>query len=113
MRVRVVGYRARCERLLALLPRLHGIRFGLPQGGFSVWVETEGVETDERLLKRALARGVAFDPGALFRAEPRAHTTLSFRLSFSAVAVDQMEEGIARLAKALDEARSTRRRVAA
>ena len=106
-------YRSRCERLLALLPRLHGIRFGMPEGGFSVWVETEGVENDERLLKRALARGVAFDPGTLFRAEPNEHSTLSFRLSFSAVPVAKMEEGIARLGKALDEARRTKRPVAA
>ncbi len=106
-------YRARSERLLELLPQLPGIRFGLPEGGFSVWVETEAVDADERLLARALARGVAFDPGTLFRAEPHAHSTLAFRLSFSAVPVDQMQEGIARLASALTEARAAKRPAAA
>ncbi|MBL8949217.1 MAG: PLP-dependent aminotransferase family protein [Myxococcaceae bacterium] len=105
-------YRARCERLLELLPQLPGIRFGLPEGGFSVWVETEATETDERLLARCLGRGVAFDPGTLFRAEPHAHSKLAFRLSFSAVAVEHMQEGISRLASALAEGRS-RRSVAA
>jgi 2-aminoadipate transaminase len=106
-------YAQRCEHLLELLPRLQSVRFGLPEGGFSVWVETEGVETDERLLARALARGVAFDPGTLFRAEPHQYSTLSMRLSFSAVPVDQMQEGIARLAAALFEARAASRPVAA
>ncbi len=106
-------YQDRCERLLALLPKVHGIRFGWPQGGFSVWVETEGFDSDERLLARALVHGVAFDPGTLFRAEPHLHSTLSFRLSFSAVPMDQMEEGVTRLAKALDEARAAKRPVAA
>jgi 2-aminoadipate transaminase len=106
-------YRARCERLLELLPRLQGIRFGLPEGGFSVWVETERVESDERLLARALVRGVAFDPGTMFRAEPEKHLTLAFRLSFSAVPIEQMQEGIARLAAALADARAARRPAAA
>ncbi|MBK7864196.1 MAG: PLP-dependent aminotransferase family protein [Archangiaceae bacterium] len=106
-------YAERCERLLELLPRLPGIRFSWPEGGFSVWVETESVESDDRLLARALARGVAFDPGTMFRAEPQRHGRLSFRLSFSAVPIDQMQEGIARLAAALDEARAAKRPVAA
>lgn len=105
-------YAMRCERLLELLPRLQGARFGLPEGGFSVWVETEGIESDERLLSRALARGVAFDPGTLFRAEPQ-QASLSFRLSFSSVPIDQMREGIARLTAALAEARAMKRPVAA
>jgi len=106
-------YRARCERLLELLPQLPGIRFGLPEGGFSVWVETEAFDTDERLLARSLVRGVAFDPGTIFRAEPHAHTTLAFRLSYSAVPMDQMQEGIRRLAAALNEARESKRPAAA
>lgn len=106
-------YRIRCERMLELLPQVQGIRFGMPQGGFSIWVETEGLETDERLLARALARGVAFDPGTLFRAEPHAHSSLSMRLSFSAVPFEQMEEGVTRLGAALAEARRSHPRVAA
>jgi DNA-binding transcriptional MocR family regulator len=105
-------YRERCERLLELLPRLQAIRFGLPEGGFSVWVEMERMESDERLLGRALAKGVAFDPGALFRPEPHLHATLALRLSFSAVPLERMRDGIQRLAAVLSEARgsATKRR---
>jgi DNA-binding transcriptional MocR family regulator len=49
----------------------------------------------------------------MFRAEPGAHATLSMRLSFSAVSVDQMSTGIARLAATLAEARARRRKKAA
>jgi 2-aminoadipate transaminase len=106
-------YRRRCTRLLELLPRLGGIRFGLPEGGFSVWLETEAVESDEQLLARALRHGVAFDPGTMFRAEPRRHATLAMRLSFSALPLTKFEEGIKRLAWVLAEARSEKKRVAA
>jgi 2-aminoadipate transaminase len=101
-------YHARCERMLELLPKLKGIRFGWPQGGFSVWVETESLESDERFLARALTHGVAFDAGSMFRPEPSAHATLSFRLCFSSVPLEKISEGMTRLSAALDEARAGR-----
>lgn len=94
-------YAARCERLLALVPLLPGARCAPPLGGFSLWLELDAPASDEALLARALAGGVAFDPGALFRAAPARLPSFGLRLSFSAVPLLRMEEGIARLARTL------------
>ena len=99
-------YQQRSERLIAALSKLPGIHFRIPTGGFSVWVETEIPGSDASLLYAALESGVAFDPGELFLAHPEKHPNLCLRLSYSAVALNQIEEGVARLGRALDRSRS-------
>lgn len=94
-------YCQRSERLLTALVHLPGVRFSIPAGGFSVWVETDLPGSDAAWLYTALEHGVAFDPGDLFRAHPTRDPTLSMRLSFSAVPMDQIEAGVARLDQAL------------
>ncbi len=65
-------YKSRAALLLAKLPMLHSVHFTMPSGGFSVCVETELRGSDETFLRHALKRGVAFDPGCLFRPRPGA-----------------------------------------
>ena len=100
-------YRQRCERLLSSLVHIPGIRFTMPNGGFSVWIETDLAGSDASWLYTALENGVAFDPGGLFRTNPDPHQPLALRVSFSSVPMDQIEAGVARLDKVL---RSTRTR---
>ena len=74
-------------------------RWQMPGGGMFFWVELpEGVDS-EALLVKAVARGVAFVPGApFFAGAPRRNT---LRLSFVTVGVEAIERGIAALAAAL------------
>jgi 2-aminoadipate transaminase len=53
------------------------------------------------LLERAAERGVSFTPGPAFFADGSGEGAL--RLSFSALPVTQIEEGVARLADAIRE----------
>lgn len=80
-------------------------RWQTPGGGMFFWVELpRGIDSDV-LLARAVARGVAFVPGAPFFAadeNPRAHTN-TLRLSFVTVAPALIERGIALLGEALRE----------
>ena len=105
-------YQQRAERLLAVMPHMHGVRFWVPQGGFSVWLETELAMSDEEFLNRAIANGVSVDPGSLFRPKGSAET-LAMRLSFSAVPMEQIGEGVDRLAATLERALHGREAVAA
>jgi 2-aminoadipate transaminase len=87
--------------LLAHLPsegRL-ACRWQVPGGGMFFWLELpEGVDS-EALLVKAVARGVAFVPGApFFAGAPRANT---LRLSFVTVEPEAIDRGIAALAAAL------------
>ncbi|MEO5846127.1 MAG: PLP-dependent aminotransferase family protein [Caldimonas sp.] len=76
-------------------------RWQMPGGGMFFWVELpEGVDS-ETLLVKAVARGVAFVPGAPFFAGAARANTL--RLSFVTVEAEAIERGIAALAAALRE----------
>jgi len=92
---------ARRARLLAravheLLP---DFRFDLPKGGFSLWLESELRESDERLLELAVAEGVSFDLGSAFRRDSSPQLTL--RLSYSLVEDEQIVPGVVSLARAV------------
>jgi len=75
-------------------------RYVIPEGGYFLWVDLpEG--TDVAQLARASAeRGVVFEKGTGFMIEGG---DSSLRLAYSAVAPDQIEEGISRIADAYRE----------
>jgi len=76
------------------------IAFTAPQGGLFFWARltAPGANAGE-FAKRAIEQNVAFVPGAPFFAKDADQATL--RLSFATAGVDKIQEGIARLAKAL------------
>ncbi|AJC20946.1 PLP-dependent aminotransferase family protein [Pandoraea pulmonicola] len=97
----VEAYRLKCEAMCgALRERLGGaIQFHAPQGGMFVWARLSTLGTSE-LLPSAIAQKVLFVPGKAFYATDADESTL--RLSFAAPAVDVIEEGVARLSRAMD-----------
>ena len=79
------------------------VEFTQPEGGLFFWARLTGqggkLRDAGEFAKRAIEQGVAFVPGAPFYA---ANPDLStFRLSFATAGVDKIEEGMARLGKAL------------
>ena len=96
------------ERALAMgnaLQRELGaaIEFTQPQGGLFFWARLTGAGGKTKdageFAKRAIEQGVAFVPGAPFYASNPDVAT--FRLSFATADVAKIEEGVARLGKAL------------
>ena len=67
-----------------------------PRGGQHVWVTLRRAVDERALYGEALRGGVAFLPGGATQAEPSGRTSL--RLSFSYVALDDLDEGVRRLA---------------
>lgn len=79
------------------------IEFTQPQGGLFFWARLTGrggrLQDAGELARRAIEQGVAFVPGApFFATDP---DTASLRLSFATADVAKIEEGVARLARAL------------
>ena len=72
-----------------------GARWTTPRGGFFSWLTIPGADA-AALAGRAVERGVAAVPGALFFPDGRGADSL--RVSFSLVDEAQIDEGIARLA---------------
>ena len=58
-----------------------------------------GCEVDAGVAKKAIEKGVAFVSGTPFYAE--SPDTATFRLSFATADVGKIEEGVARLGRAL------------
>jgi 2-aminoadipate transaminase len=89
--------------LVAHLPRTGPLacQWRTPGGGMFFWVELPAGVDSDALLVKAIARGVAFVPGAPFFAGGARTNTL--RLSFVTVAAEAIERGIAALAAALAE----------
>lgn len=69
-----------------------------PQGGFFLWVELPGVDT-QALFPTALAEGVAYIPGPAF--SPGGSFPSALRLCFASMPPDRISEGIARLGRAV------------
>ncbi len=79
------------------------IEFTQPQGGLFFWARLTGaggkLKDAGELARRAIEQGVAFVPGApFFATDP---DPASLRLSFATADVAKIEEGVARLARAL------------
>jgi len=84
------------EGLAAALPP--GATHNRPDGGMFVWARLADGADAEALLHRALARDVAFVPGAPFHAGPPDRATL--RLSFTAHPPAEIATGLVRLREA-------------
>jgi 2-aminoadipate transaminase len=95
------NYRERCALLLRCLEReLAGLAtWTAPGGGFFVWgTLPDGVDTDALLVECA-RQGVAYIPGSAFY--PDRAPRPSFRLGFTTLSPAELEEGIARLGRAI------------
>ena len=90
--------RERRDALCAALEReLPDASFRPPEGGYFLWVDfPEGTDV-ARLMAAAKERGLVFVPGTDFLLEGGEN---SLRLAFSGVTVEQIEEGVGRLAEA-------------
>ncbi|AGW89600.1 MULTISPECIES: aminotransferase-like domain-containing protein [Cupriavidus] len=90
-------YGKHCAAMLDALSRHmpEGVRWSRPEGGMFIWVELPAAIDTMALLEDAVARNVAFVPGAPFYAITPRNNTL--RLAFVTVPPQKIEEGIARL----------------
>jgi 2-aminoadipate transaminase len=106
-------YRERRDALLAALERhLRGeYHVAVPHGGHHLWVTLNRPLDERALFAEAARRGVIFTPGGAVTVERRSQT--SFRLSFSMVEPEELDEGVRRLARAVREVRRRSRHAVA
>ena len=86
---------AMIEALEKYMPKDEGIRWTHPDGGLFIWVWLpDGIDTKE-MLPQAVAKKVAYVPGAAAFVDGSGHNTM--RLSFSSSTPEKIDEGIRRL----------------
>ncbi|HEX5741772.1 MAG TPA: PLP-dependent aminotransferase family protein [Pilimelia sp.] len=98
---RALGERARvlAEELRTALP---DATFTAPDGGYFLWVEFPPDVSADKVAAAAAERGVAVVKGSDFVVDGGGS---ALRLAFSAVTVDQIREGVRRLAEAVTAVR--------
>jgi DNA-binding transcriptional MocR family regulator len=87
----------------ALREHIPGATFTEPDGGYFLWVELPDDVHVDKLVPAATERGVAVVKGSDFLLDGGEH---ALRLAYSAVTVDQIDEGVRRLAAAVAAVRS-------
>ena len=92
-RVRSLLGARRDAMLEALETELPGARWSHPEGGYFIWLELPDGTDTTKLLGPAGEAGVTYVPGADFGGEPN-----TARLAFSFVSLDEIREGVRRLA---------------
>jgi 2-aminoadipate transaminase len=95
------AYAARRDAMIASMVRWFppSVRWTKPAGGLFVWATLPEPVDAADVLRDALSEKVAFVPGAAFFADGSGKNTM--RLNFSNASVGRIEEGIARLGRAL------------
>ena len=78
-----------------------GVTWVKPQGGFFYWIKVPGVDTDELVMK-ALEKKVAFVQGSAFAVEEGTCRDCA-RINYTYCSAETIEEGISRLADAIEE----------
>lgn len=99
-----VIYQQKCKHMLAALEREmpEGTTWTNPRGGFFIWLTLpEGVDAVD-ILPKCREQGVDYIPGSAFYSDGSGRR--SMRLSFSAVSEEEIDTGIARLAKVVKAA---------
>lgn len=97
-----LGQRARALAE-SLRRRIPGVEFTEPDGGYFLWIRLPRDVHVDKLVPAAAERGVSVVKGSDFLLEGGEH---ELRLAFSAVTLDQIDEGVRRLADAVEAARS-------
>lgn len=87
----------------ALEAQLGGrVRWTSPRGGFFLWIELPDGVDDRELFDRALTQKVSFVIGSAFFVNGQGHRFA--RLAFSGISHGEIEQGVARLAAAINAA---------
>ncbi|MBL8698415.1 MAG: PLP-dependent aminotransferase family protein [Alphaproteobacteria bacterium] len=95
-------YRERWSVLREAIARdLRGCRVRPNRGGTSFWLEGPADLDADELARRARAEGVVVEPGRVYFADEATAPRNCFRLGFSVIAADRIDEGIRRLARAM------------
>jgi 2-aminoadipate transaminase len=90
----------------ALREHIPEAEFVVPEGGYFLWLDLNDDVDSKALLAEAKEEGVTFVAGPDFMMEGG---TSSLRLSFAPVPADEVEEGVRRLARALERLRAAGR----
>ncbi len=84
-----------------------GVRWTRPIGGMFIWVWLPEDINSREMLTIAIRKGVAYVPGDAFYPRGGGHNTM--RLNFSYPSIDEIREGVKRIAESIKEYRESKK----
>ena len=87
------------KKLEQYMPQIDGLRWTRPQGGLFLWVTFPDDMDANAMFKDAVEKKVAYVVGSAF--DPDGKDKHTCRLNFSYPSIEQIEEGILRLAQVI------------
>ncbi|WP_424244018.1 2-aminoadipate transaminase [Elusimicrobium posterum] len=87
------------EALKKHMPK--GISWTKPQGGLFLWITLPDYMDSEQIFENAIEENVAYVPGSVFYCEGDVKNNI--RINFSYATLPDIEEGVKRLAKAIEK----------
>jgi 2-aminoadipate transaminase len=98
-------YRTKRNHMIAAFekhfPRRPDLRWTAPEGGLFLWISLPAFIDTERMFLRAVEKKVAYVVGSAFYFDEPEHN--SMRINFSYPSLEQIDEGVRRLAEAIRE----------
>jgi 2-aminoadipate transaminase len=96
-------YKSQLEAMLSALAREmpNTVTWNKPIGGMFLWLTLPKQINSQALLKKAVEQGIAFVPGAAFYANESEMEHDKLRLTFVTASIEQINKGIAILAKCI------------
>ena len=88
------------EMLDKYMPKKKGVRWTKPDGGLFLWVTLPEKYDCDKIFAKAIDKKVAYVVGSAFYVGGRKKN--SFRMNFSYPSMDQIREGVKRLAEVID-----------
>jgi len=100
-------YKLRRDKVLEAIAKYFppGVRYVRPRGGFYIWIRLPDGVSAEKVLEYALNNGVVFVLGKSFA--PDDSLTSAFRIAYSNVDLDQIEQGIRVIGEGIRHAMQT------
>lgn len=97
-------YRRKCQGMLSAIDRYFPkqITHTVPQGGLFVWCDMHGDYDTARIAKECVKKNVVFVPGSTFMVDMNKPCSM-FRLNFSTMPDEKIEEGIRILGETLTQ----------
>ncbi len=96
-------YKCQAEAMVEAMKKYfpHDVKFTVPKGGMFTWATLPEGQSSLKLFDKAIAKNVAFVPGDPFYVNE--HDVNTLRLNYTNATSERIEEGIKRLAQAMNE----------
>ena len=98
----IAAYKTKRDAMVKALQKYcnKSLHVSIPEGGMFVWATLKDGRDSMEVFNEVIKENVAFVPGGVFY--PKAQSSSSMRLNFTNASLEEIEEGVKRMAKVIE-----------